>query len=303
VKARIFNTYCIFFLVCFLSFFYSCSTLPKNYPANSYPSIDSFTPKWQYLEKGVDLLAGQISSPRLQFWAVRVDMAEPSLKIVVSGKAAIDGVFAENHIPSTTVSSFVRDNGCIVGINAAPFDRVSAREGEDRAIIGVTVSDGIVVASPAPRYDAIVFYADGKAAIVNQAELVRQMQSGCPAVWNAVGGFYAVLKDGEITERAVSEAGQKRHPRSAAGLGDSYLYLLAVDGRRLSSIGATEEEVAFLLQRLGARDGLNFDGGGSTALALRLPDGSVTVVNTPMHSGTPARERAVASCLGIGNRQ
>jgi exopolysaccharide biosynthesis protein len=227
-------------------------------------------------------------------------MAEPSLKIVVSGKTAVDGVFAENHIPSTTVSSFVRDTGCIAGINAAPFDPVSGREGEDRAIIGVTVSEGVVVASPAPRYDAIVFYADGSAAIVSQAELVRPV-SGAPAVWNAVGGFYAVLKDGRITERAVSEAGQKRHPRSAAGLGDSCLYLLAVDGRRLSSIGATEEEVAFLLQRLGAQDGLNFDGGGSTALALRLPDGSVTVANTP--SGIFARERAVASCLGIGNRE
>jgi exopolysaccharide biosynthesis protein len=120
-----------------------------------------------------------------------------------------------------------------------------------------------------------------------------------------VGGFFTVLRDGSITENA--QQGQARHPRSAAGLSrdGSTLYLLVVDGRQFGSIGATEAELAAILNRLGACDGLNFDGGGSTALALRVPDGNSTnksrirVVNTPIHNHIPGWERAVATCLGI----
>jgi hypothetical protein len=102
--------------------------------------------------------------------------------------------------------------------------------------------------------------------------------------------------------------GAPRYPRSAAGLSadGNILYLLAVDGRQSSSVGVTGAELALLLQRLGAHDGLNFDGGGSTALALRSfrpekgnPYGKAAPANVPIHNGIPGWERAVASCLGI----
>jgi exopolysaccharide biosynthesis protein len=92
-----------------------------------------------------------------------------------------------------------------------------------------------------------------------------------------------------------------KHPRSAAGLSNQgrTLYLLVIDGRRPGSQGATEVETAFILKRLGAEWGLNFDGGGSSALAMRYADGRVRTLNKPIHSGIPNRERAVAACLGL----
>jgi exopolysaccharide biosynthesis protein len=72
-----------------------------------------------------------------------------------------------------------------------------------------------------------------------------------------------------------------------------------IDGRRSGSAGATEAELGVILRRLGAVEGINFDGGGSTALALRYPDGRVRAVNTPVHGGIPGQERGVAACLGI----
>jgi hypothetical protein len=54
-----------------------------------------------------------------------------------------------------------------------------------------------------------------------------------------------------------------------------------------------------VLRALGAGEGINLDGGGSTALALRYPDGKVRVANIPIHGGIPGTERAVAGCLGI----
>ena len=58
-------------------------------------------------------------------------------------------------------------------------------------------------------------------------------------------------------------------------------------------------ETAMLLRALGAHDGINLDGGGSSSLALRYPDGKVRVANTPVHGGVPGRERAVAGCIGV----
>jgi len=92
-----------------------------------------------------------------------------------------------------------------------------------------------------------------------------------------------------------------RHPRSAAGISsdNKYLYLIVIDGRQIKSIGGTEAETALLLRALGASEAINFDGGGSSALVLRYPNGKVRVVNTPIHGQIPGRERAVAGCLGI----
>ena len=93
----------------------------------------------------------------------------------------------------------------------------------------------------------------------------------------------------------------ERHPRSAAGISadGSHLYLLIIDGRRTGSIGATEYETALLLRSLGAWDGLNLDGGGSSALALRGRNGKVRTVNTPKHKFIAGVERAVAGCIGF----
>jgi exopolysaccharide biosynthesis protein len=74
---------------------------------------------------------------------------------------------------------------------------------------------------------------------------------------------------------------------------------VVIDGRRPGSVGATEVETALLLRALGSADGINFDGGGSSAMALRYPDGKVRTVNTPVHGGVAGSERAVAGCLGI----
>jgi exopolysaccharide biosynthesis protein len=242
-----------------------------------------------------------------------VDLGNPDLEFVVNGRgedsqaevptpeaqeAAAFGI-----IPSTTVSGFVRDYGCVAGINANPFDRVSALAGEPRTIVGIALAEGVLIAAPNSRYDALVLYRDGSAAILSQGQLD---EAALAKIRNAVGGFFVVLRDGAPAERLRDQGRAEtrpapRYPRSAAGLsGDGKtLYLVAIDGRRSGSVGATERELAIILKRLGADDGLNFDGGGSTALVLRYPDGSIRPVNTPIHGLIPGKERAVAACLGI----
>ena len=267
--------------------------------------FEDFSPVWQPFASetvpGLFYTAARTLEPRLEFWAIKADLAEPSLMVVVNDRGIVWGGNQGHSMPSTRVSSFVRDYGSLVGINTVPFYPVSATEGEGRTSVGIVVSAGVPISLPAPGYDALVFYKDGRAAIMAQDEI-----GDLGEVENALGGFRIVLQGGALPPRLLSGAGTPRHdlprhPRSAAGLSADgrTLYLVVIDGRRPGSIGATEAEAGLILRRLGAASGLNFDGGGSSAMALRFPDGRVRTVNTPIHGGIPGRERAVAACLGI----
>jgi hypothetical protein len=263
--------------------------------------------------EGVELLAGKSAGPPpLEFQAIRVDLANPRFVVAVGPLPEKPGVVA-----SIKVSSFARDYDCIAAINANPFSPLSAREGQERTVTGLAVSDGKLISPPNPRYDALVFFAPDappdegggrRAAVLNQREAFEDARQ----VINAAGGFYTVLKNGEPSEAALSQRGRARHPRSAAGLSadGKSLVLLVIDGRRKDSVGADEAETALILKRLGAADGLCFDGGGSSALALGpgasfRPGGAgktARVLNRPVHI-FPGNERAVAVCLGIVVRQ
>ena len=237
--------------------------------------------------------SGTVSSPRLEFHALRIHLYSPAIRIVVA-----DGMVGApaNETLSTRVSSFVRDKGLVAGINALPFDPVSGTEGEPRTNIGLVVADGGMLSPPHHSFDALVFFDDGSAAIKSQSEI-----ESFEEILNAVGGFRRILEGYELVPRVLDL--QPRHPRSAAGISSCgrFLYLLVVDGRRAGSVGSTEAETALLLRALGAAEGINFDGGGSSSLAMRFPDGEVRVVNTPVHGHFPVgRERAVAGVLGIG---
>jgi hypothetical protein len=240
----------------------------------------------------------------MEFRAVRADLEAPSLEIT-TGPLAWGG--EPGRVLSARVSSFVREKGLIAGINATPFSPVGSKEGVELSVTGLVVSGGTLISPPNPRYDAIVFYRDKRAALVRQADLGAEDAGG---ILQALGGFWIVLEGGEIPphigpasrSQALREA---RFPRSAVGLSrdGSSLFLLAIDGRRPGSVGATEAELGRLLKALGAWEGLSLDGGGSTALALRYPGGRVRTVNTPVHGGLPGRERAVAGCLGLRERR
>jgi hypothetical protein len=255
----------------------------------------SIAPQWEPFAaeagEALRLYAGKSAQPRLEFYAVRIDMSAPHLRIVVApgGRNEAGGSL------STKVSSFVRDNNLLAGINALPFDPVSDKEGEYRTNIGIVVSDGVLLSPPHKVFDALVFYDDDCPAIIPQSQIVSAVN-----ISHAVGGFYRILIDGELSEHAQNDI--VRHPRSAAGISadGKYLYLVVIDGRRPDSVGSTEAETAVILKQLGAWNGINFDGGGSSSLVLRFPDGEVRPVNTPIHDNIPELERAVAGCLGVG---
>lgn len=111
-----------------------------------------------------------------------------------------------------------------------------------------------------------------------------------------LGGGPRLLRNGVV--RVEQEGGSlgaafslARHPRSAVGFNDREIWLLAVDGRQPGhSAGATLAEVGEILKSLGCSEGMNLDGGGSTALWVRGQ-----LVNSP----STGRERSVANALVV----
>ena len=92
-------------------------------------------------------------------------------------------------------------------------------------------------------------------------------------------------------ERMAADITKGRAPRTAVGIKkDGTLLMVVVDGRNNNSAGLTLTELATYMLRLGAREAVNFDGGGSSVMAI-----NGQVVNNP----SDGRERPVSIGLGL----
>jgi len=116
----------------------------------------------------------------------------------------------------------------------------------------------------------------------------------------ALGGGPRLLADGVITMDAVEDGFDPGfvnypNPRTAVGLSadGKHMIIVAVDGRQSISRGVSLNDLAVILQRYGASDAMNLDGGGSTAMAI-----AGLTVDSPGGTGS---ERPVADMLVISS--
>ncbi len=118
--------------------------------------------------------------------------------------------------------------------------------------------------------------------------------SGSVRFRDALGGL-PLLRGGEPLPGLDARF---RSPRTAVGLAPDgrRMYVVVLDGRRETGSGETAAGLAAMMLRLGARDAVLLDGGGSSTLAVRMPGKpTATVRNTP----SDGHERAVPNGLAI----
>ena len=174
--------------------------------------------------------------------------------------------------------------------------------------------DGAVLSADGAGADALrsVWQRIISGAATNQALL--RLEDTDVDVRESVGGSPILIKDGK---RWFTDPGDNftngRHPRTLVGWtpgGDKLL--VTVDGRQPGvSVGMTLHEAADLLLGLGATEGINLDGGGSTTFVragnvvnkvsdVQVRSGGKTLVRHSVQKGDtvvgPA-ERPVASAL------
>ena len=111
-----------------------------------------------------------------------------------------------------------------------------------------------------------------------------------------VGAGPTLVKGGKVKVTAEEEEfpgdiARGRAPRTGvAVLPNRHVLLAVVDGRQEASIGATLTEFAELFVKYGAKEAVNFDGGGSSAMVV-----GGKLQNSP----SDGEERRVGSALAV----
>ncbi len=235
-------------------------------------------------------------SPRpLMIHVMTVSLDVPGVRLLTT--AGDDSAGMDARALATT--EFARREGAQVAINGSFFSPFHSRgplsyyphAGDPVNIHGLSVSDG-------ERYSRD--YVDLPGLCVT-SERVFLHPRACPApgLVHALAGGSMLVQDGKIV--APGDRGHKLHPRTALGLDaeEKILWMVVVDGRQKSySEGVTRRELAALMVELGAHHAINLDGGGSSTMVAQ-EGGQWRVLNAPVHTGLPTRERPVGNHLGV----
>jgi len=239
--------------------------------------------------------ARQLPRP-LMLHVISIDLTVPGLRFIATpqgndpnGKETL----------ADTVPGFLQKKGVQVAINANffypmhvhhPFD-YAPLVGEGVNVVGLAVSDG-------DRYSEVE--ADWPALCVVNAQAISISEGGdCPEnTMQAWAGDRYFLQNAQLVPD--TDYGEL-FPRTVVALDRSHetMWLVTVDGRQKGySEGITIAEIAKELIVMGAHEALNFDGGGSSTLAIASGN-KAKVLNSPIQARVPTNLRPVANHLGL----
>jgi len=209
--------------------------------------------------------------------------------------------FDEGHpLAARTTSEFLQEFGVQIAVNGDGFTPWWSRSPLDYyPHSGDPVTPNGFAASKGKRY------ADGQAYDKSDEPTLYISRSNYPSfrqpgnIFSAISGDRWLVLGGEPVPDLDDST---LEPRTAVGINKNgrFLYLVVVDGRQpFYSEGATLADLAQILIRYGAHMAMNLDGGGSTTMVIQGEDGLPLVLNSPIDSYIPGRERSVANHLGV----
>ena len=233
-------------------------------------------PGWTRLAPG--LLHRELE-PGVQ--ALRLDLRQPGLRLRLSAEGDKGRPIDARPDAIAATAAF----------NAAFFDRQFRSRGH-------TVSEGRAWAEPLLVDKTPVLVCDARQHCTIDLDPTASQP---PNAWTVVGGTPWLIREGRARSAADDQTCVRhcadRHPRTALGLSREgrWLFVLMIEGRRPDRPGMSLQATAQRLLELGAWQGLNLDGGGSSALLLRGVSSMQRPANEPAH-------RAVSNVLMIEAR-
>lgn len=203
------------------------------------------------------------------------------------------------------VSGLLRQPRNQIAVNANLFTACCAYSGGGipTALYGLAYSDGVmwspvgnIPPQPPPPGDFLssLVVVDGRASIVTLAK----GQAPPPGLTLAVTGTHRILTNGANTAPTDTNPADWFGPTARTvvgyGVGSNHggqlvfprLWLVAVDGSN-GSAGVTLPQAAELLLFLGATDGINLDGGGSTTMVRQTASGPRAIIVPPTIINVP----------------
>lgn len=264
IKLRLFflAINCFFFFILFIS----CATLPSLDKEHIRKDVQLYSEEWEWKEigAGISFLYYKNKNIPLQWNMAKVELNTKSLDLVAYPSEKDMENDGTNR--GLKVKDFLKQNESVIAINATPFSYPKGRLSSKRRLVGLYINDGMILSPAIEKYAALAFFAtedsgykakiyDSQVQVPNNADY-------------AFGGFFTILKNGEI----LSFKNYSFDSRLAVGINETQdtLYVLFAQGeRKTKSTGLTFEECALILQKAGATDALQLDGGGSACLEIK----------------------------------
>ena len=223
---------------------------------------------------------------------ITIDLHTEGISFIVTPP---DDRKSETPLNARTTSTFLRDYNVQIAVNGGEFSPWHSNSLLDYyPHVGDPVAPTGFTASRGKRY------AEGNRPVLYISENnIAQFGKPRSKVYNAISGSHMLVVEGEPIEGLDSE---RPAPRTALGVdfGPDRLVIVVVDGRQpFYSEGATLTQLADLLIEYGVYTAMNMDGGGSSTLVIENENGKAEVLNSPIDSHIPGRERPVANHLGV----
>lgn len=244
--------------------------------------------------EGVDVTEIKYLSKKglaMKIFVMEVDLSNPNIAIEASMP---NGGTEFGMQPMTVQASYVdsEDKKVWAGVNADFYNMTTG------VPQGIVYRNGTAVKTT--FQDAVCTYfaitKDGKAIIAGQ-DVYDDVKGD---IKEAVGGRVWLVQDGAVAKQTSDVL----EPRTCIGVSEdgSKVYFMAIDGRNhWYSNGMAYEDMGYSLKALGAENGINLDGGGSTTFFIRnsdtTADSKFEIRNWPTDNG--GKERAVANGLLI----
>lgn len=254
------NKFLILIFTIFL--FTACQTISKD-ELLDFSFIENSEKEfvWEKLSEGIWISHIKYKEYPLIVHAVKIDLTNPKLKIVVTESELFNG---KGLVRRETTLSFAKRNNTLIALNAAFFNVRSFLFSLRGEPIGIHISKKRNLSKPFSKYGALCFLADNSAFIMElQTEDIKQN------IEYAVSGNRIILKNGKPV---ITNIGKKEDSRTCVGIADEgktlFLFFAEAENKKKSR-GITYDEAHFFMQKVGAQDAIHLDGGGSSTLIIK----------------------------------
>ena len=203
-----------------------------------------------------------VDTDRGKFGVYLIKVALSDVKVIT---ASANGDDCRDNCPTKSLAEHVKDNGGFAGMNGAYFcpPDYSSCSGK------INSSDYAFYKSSSGKWlnKGALSWGDTGLATFNGSSAKFYKKSsdyGGGSVTAGISNYPSLLNGGDVVinkDKLTSYQKDVKGARGAIGVGDSNLYLAIISN-------ATVEDAAYVMKALGAKDALNLDGGGSSALYL-----------------------------------
>ncbi len=211
-----------------------------------------------------------------------VAVYEPQrMKAAVTSQMGVSGEY---------VTKMATDHDALIAINGGGFVDTAGYNGMGETPMGISVVDGELIGPNQSQSFAGLIGFDNENNLICGQMTKSQVEEAGIRDGLTFGPF--LLINGEASN-IKGDGGWGNAPRTVIGQrADGIVLLMVVDGRKAGELGATIRDELEVMERYGAVNAANLDGGTSSVLVV-----GDTIVNDPIDSAFAHKTRPIASCF------